>query len=105
MRKTTWLLAGALLALPAVSFAFAPFSEVRGHYVRSEGVLLDRNGELLHEARVDKKARRLEWVPLSMVSQALKDSVVFSEDRRFAEHLGVDWKALAKAASIICSAN
>src|SRR4051812_30300543 len=82
----------------AQAHAFVPFADVRGRYIGSEGILLDRNGELLHEARIDKKARRLDWVPLSLVSQALKDAVVFSEDRRFAEHSGVDWKAFAKAA-------
>jgi penicillin-binding protein 1C len=88
-----------LLLLAATSaHAFATFDEVKARYVRSEGVLLDRNGETLHESRTVQKGRRLEWTPLSLISQALKDAVVFSEDRKFASHSGVDWAALAKAA-------
>jgi penicillin-binding protein 1C len=61
-------------------------------------VLLDRNGEVIHELRVDERVRRLPWVALDQVSPALVDAVVRAEDKRFFEHAGVDWRALGDAA-------
>jgi len=48
--------------------------------------------------RVDKNVRRLAWVPLAEMSPALLQAVVLSEDRRFYEHSGVDWGAVARSA-------
>jgi len=60
--------------------------------------LLDRNGEVLHELRVDASRRRLGWSPLADVSPALQAAVIASEDRRFFAHGGVDGRALLAAA-------
>jgi penicillin-binding protein 1C len=73
------------------------FAEVRARYRPSEARLLDRHGELLSERRVDATVRRLPWTRLDDVSPALVDLVVASEDRRFWQHGGVDWLALAAA--------
>jgi penicillin-binding protein 1C len=78
--------------------AATTFEEVRRSHRSSEAVLLDRNGELLHELRVDDAVRRLSWVALPDVSPALVEAVVRAEDRRFFEHGGVDWRALGDAA-------
>lgn len=87
------------LALPVAVHAAAPsFEEAKRLHVPSEAVLLDRNGVLLHEMRVDERVRRLPWVPLDAVSPALIDAVVRAEDKRFFEHSGVDWRALGDAA-------
>jgi penicillin-binding protein 1C len=59
---------------------------------------LDRNHEVIHESRLNSKVRQLEWVPLTMISPALREAVLASEDHRFYSHQGVDWFALAKAA-------
>ena len=48
--------------------------------------------------RVDKSMRRLPWVALADMSPALLQAVVLSEDRRFHEHSGVDWAAVARSA-------
>ena len=85
------LLSGAALALPA-------YDEVRAGYRSSETVLLDRQGRPLQELRTDRTMRRLAWVPLEAVSPALLSAMVGAEDRRFYEHAGVDWRALAAAA-------
>lgn len=74
------------------------FQEVRASYKSSEGALLDRNGVLLHELRVDKNGRRLNWTPVGDISPALIKAVVLSEDKRFYSHSGVDWAAFASAA-------
>lgn len=90
------LFLSGLLIAPAE--ALPTYKEVRENYQKSEGVLLDRHGEVIHELRVDRHGRRLDWVALKDVSPALITAVLQSEDRRFYEHSGVDWKALAAAA-------
>lgn len=72
--------------------------EVKDSYRESDALLLDRHGKVLHELRVDPKGRRLEWTGIRDISPALIRAVVHSEDRRFYEHGGVDWKAVGSAA-------
>ncbi len=57
--------------------------------------MLDRHGEPIHEVRIDRRGRRLAWTALDDISPALIKAVVFSEDRRFLRHHGVDFLALA----------
>ena len=90
-------LALALVAFPAVA-AVPTYNQVRDGYVSTEGVLLDRSGEAIHELRVDQHGRRLGWVPLSDISPAFVAAVIRAEDKRFFEHGGVDWLALGDAA-------
>jgi penicillin-binding protein 1C len=99
--------AAAVFCVCAVALALKPledfsslrsFETVKNSYKRSEALLLDRNGEILHEFRVDKKGRRLEWMSLDDISPALIKAVLFVEDRRFFEHKGVDWQAVASSA-------
>jgi penicillin-binding protein 1C len=88
------------LALPAHGEGLAPppFAAVKEHYLPSEAWLLDRNGEVLAQRRVDMSSRRLQWVALAELSPVLQQVLVASEDKRFYEHAGVDWTALASAA-------
>jgi penicillin-binding protein 1C len=74
------------------------FAEVRANWRSSEAHLLDRNGELLQEIRIDPRIRRTAWTPLADISPALIASVLKAEDQRFFEHAGVDWLAAGKAA-------
>lgn len=71
-------------------------ANVRDGYRPSEGQLLDRHGEVLHEIRIDPNGRRLSWVAISDISPVLLDAVVRAEDKRFYQHHGVDWLALVK---------
>src|SRR4029453_18405193 len=48
------------LALPAASQALQTYEELRNAWTSSEGELLDRNGQVIHELRVDMHSRRLE---------------------------------------------
>jgi len=107
-RRVLWGLFGAILAAGAALLAFSllpgspgmpGFEQVRAAQSGSESVLLDRNGEILHEQRTNSRARRLDWVPLPLVSPAFINALVYSEDRRFFEHRGVDWVSLAGAAA------
>ncbi len=82
--------AGSVAALPS-------YTEVRSAYRSSDSILLDRNGYMLYELRTDLRVRRLAWTSLAEVSPALQAAVVQAEDRRFFEHAGVDWRALAAA--------
>lgn len=77
--------------------ALPTFDEVKDSYKKSDAVLMDRHGEVIHELRVDEKGRRLDWANLKDISPSLIKAVIRSEDRRFYEHHGVDWRAMAAA--------
>lgn len=91
--------AAPLLAWTAPARASLPtFDDVRQAWRPSEAQLLDRHGALLHELRIDYRARRGDWTPLAALSPALLAAVLHAEDRRFFRHAGVDWLAAGKAA-------
>lgn len=87
------LLAGALTWPPALP---SP-GEVRARWKPSEAWLYDRNGQLIDSIRADFEARRMAWVPLKEMAPAIPELLVASEDRRFPQHGGVDWLALASS--------
>jgi len=84
------LLNNNVLALPS-------YQEVRQSYVKSDSLLLDRHGEIIHELRVDKERRRLDWTPLKNISPVLIEAVIQAEDKRFYEHGGVDYRSMGAA--------
>jgi len=86
------------LTISSAGAALPSYQEVRAAYRPSDSMLLDRNGQVLHELRTDPSVRRLSWTPLPEISPALQAAVVRAEDKRFREHSGVDWRALAGAA-------
>ncbi|MDA7415212.1 penicillin-binding protein 1C [Xenophilus arseniciresistens] len=93
------LLAALCLALPAATaWALPAFEEVRAAHQPSDVQVLDRQGVLLQRVRTDASVRRGQWVALADVSPALRTALVLSEDRRFHEHSGVDWRAVSAAA-------
>jgi penicillin-binding protein 1C len=88
------------LATIALCWPFVPsFDAVRTRWRPSDAQLLDRNGEPIHELRVDAHGRRLAWTPLAAISPALQQAVLASEDHRFLRHHGVDFAAIAAAAA------
>jgi penicillin-binding protein 1C len=102
--RAVWV-AGALCGLGLIWLAFTipvpaipSFQAVRASHRPSDVQLLDRNGEVIHEARMDKTGRRLSWVSLAETSPALRAAAIASEDRRFFSHGGVDARALVAAA-------
>jgi penicillin-binding protein 1C len=87
-----------LALLTTEAAALATFPQMKAAHRRSDALILDRRGEVVHELRTDKTGRRLDWVELKEVSPALVRAVLQSEDRHFYEHAGVDWKAVGAAA-------
>jgi penicillin-binding protein 1C len=73
------------------------YDEVRRSYVKSDSLLLDRNGENLHELRIDKGRRRLDWASLDHISPVFLRAVIQAEDQRFYHHSGVDYRSIAGA--------
>jgi penicillin-binding protein 1C len=89
-------LALCLHAPPAA--ALAGFDAVRAGFRPSDIAVVDRDGVPLQRVRVDTGARRGQWIALADVSPALRTAIVLSEDRRFHDHGGVDWRAVPAAA-------
>jgi penicillin-binding protein 1C len=79
------------------TFALSSYQEVRQSFVKSDSLLVDRHGDILHELRTDQHRRRLDWISLKSISPALKDAVIQAEDRRFYDHGGVDYKSMGAA--------
>ncbi|MCX5883480.1 MAG: penicillin-binding protein 1C [Deltaproteobacteria bacterium] len=86
-----------LFLCPAAE-ALPTYEQVRAGFQASDLMLLDRFGAVLHEMRIDPSVRRLSWANLSDISPALRQAVVWAEDRRFFSHHGVDYSALGAAA-------
>ena len=93
------LIAILLIATYAHStWATGTFIQIKAEFKPSDTQILDRNGELLQRIRTDTTVRRGQWVALADVSPALRTALVLSEDKRFYEHSGVDWRAASAAA-------
>ncbi len=91
------LMLGAFLS-PAPARAVPSFDEVHRDWRASDWILLDRRGEPLQRLRADMQAQRGDWVTLADVSPAFREALIVSEDKRFYEHSGVDWRGVAAAA-------
>ncbi|MEA3103505.1 penicillin-binding protein 1C [Caballeronia mineralivorans] len=97
MKRAALVLVGCVVFVnPA--HALPTFDEVRSGWRSSDWVLLARDGEPLQRTRIDTTERRGDWVALQDVSPALREAIVVSEDKRFYEHSGVDWRGAAAAA-------
>ena len=96
-RHILFLIMFILLPLSSKAYALPTYQEVRQSYVKSDSLLLDRHGEILHELRTDKDRRRLDWATLTEISPALKEAVIQAEDRRFYDHSGADYRAMGAA--------
>ena len=104
--RAGWWAAGALLvalALTAHLLTAPPplpsYANVRDNWRPSEAWLQDRTGRLIDSERIDFTARRLAWTPLAEIAPIVPRTLIAAEDRRFLAHRGVDWLAVASAAS------
>lgn len=86
------------LPAQAASQAVPAFAEVRAAHVSSMARLVDRHGEPLAERQLRFDDDRLDWVPLDALSPAMVEALLEAEDRRFYQHEGIDWRAVAAAA-------
>ena len=75
------------------------FTQVRARWQPSEAQLLDRNGDPVHELRINSHGRRFEWTHLDEISPALTQAIITAEDHRFWSHQGVDLIALVSSAA------
>ena len=101
MKRAVWAVtwAAALTLATAQAWAVPGFEAVRAAHTPSDVPLLARDGlTVLSTVRLDKTARRAAWVPLNEMSPALRHALLLSEDKRFWDHAGVDWRALAASA-------
>ncbi len=96
MRRTAAVFFAAVCMHPA--WAVATFDEVKREFRPSDTLILDRSGEVIQRLRTDAAVRRGQWVALPDVSPALRTALILSEDKRFYEHSGVDWRAVSAAA-------
>ena len=96
MGKLTAIFLIAVYEIPAR--AVSTFKEIKSDFRPSDTLILDRNGEMLQRLRTDARVRRGQWVALEDISPALRTALVLSEDKRFYEHSGVDWRAVSSAA-------
>lgn len=80
----------AVLAVPALQ-------DVKRSHRPSDVWVVDRNGVPLEAIRTLNTHRSLEWVTYDRVSPALIEALVKAEDRRFFNHSGVDFLAIASA--------
>ena len=92
------LAAAASLGAIDADAAVPAYRDVVAAYRTSETTFTDRHGEVVQVLRTDAGVRKLAWTPLSDVSPALRTALVYSEDKRFYEHSGVDWQAVGSAA-------
>ena len=88
----------AFLLASTATQALPTFPEINSAHRPSDITLLDRHGTPIQTLRTDMTVRRLPWVALADVSPALLQAIVLSEDKRFYEHSGVDWSAIANSA-------
>ena len=97
-----WLTPPIALLLIAIcvhpTWATPTFNDIKRDFRPSDTLILDRHGEILHRVRTDPSVRRGQWLVLSDVSPALRTALVLSEDKRFYEHSGVDWRSVSAAA-------
>ncbi len=87
-----------IAASAGITCAAATFDEVKRDFKPSDTLILASNGEVMQRVRTDSAVRRGQWVGLEDISPALRNTLVLSEDKRFYEHSGVDWRAVSSAA-------
>jgi penicillin-binding protein 1A len=82
------------LWLATCGFAGCPGdAEIRAYRPSEGGRIIDRNGTFL--GRISP-VRRVN-VPLSEVPQHVQEAFIATEDRRFYDHNGLDWRSIARA--------
>lgn len=98
-QRLLWLMGvcAALVLGLALWVAAVPFPlGVLEHPTHTSTLIVDRNGRLLREVlSVDETRGR--WVTLDEVADMLELATIHAEDRRFADHAGIDFLAIARS--------
>jgi membrane carboxypeptidase/penicillin-binding protein len=83
--------------LATCGFERCPTSaEIRGFRPSEGGRILDRRGQTLGRVRAVRRAN----VPLARVPLHVRQAFVATEDRRFFDHDGVDWRGVLRASAV-----
>ncbi|MEX2180156.1 MAG: PBP1A family penicillin-binding protein, partial [Gemmatimonadaceae bacterium] len=104
LRRDRWklsLLASAIAGIVLLDawlltcgFAGCPSpSEVRAYRPSEGGQVLDQNGKLIGHLAI---VRRLN-VPIEKIPRHVRQAFIATEDRRFFDHAGIDWRGVARA--------
>ncbi|WP_322062013.1 penicillin-binding protein 1A [Paraburkholderia sp. J63] len=92
---TIGALPAALVLYVLVLIPFTPsIGDIRKARVDQPAQILSADGKLLAEFKPSNR----EWVPLSQISPHMVDALISTEDHRFYEHHGIDFKRTAGAA-------
>jgi penicillin-binding protein 1A len=85
-------LLAALLLLAAYALALIPFTPAVDNVLKARNerpsVLLAADGSVLATFRRTNR----EWIPLDRVPKHVLDALIATEDHRFYQHAGVDWR-------------
>ncbi len=88
-------LPAALLLYVIVLIPFTPsIGDIRKARVDRPAQILSADGKVLAEFKPSNR----EWVPLAQISPHMVDALISTEDHRFYEHHGIDFKRTAGAA-------
>ena len=97
LHSLTWLLAALGLALLLYILALVPLTpsvhDIRKAKSELPGQLLSADGKLLAEYRWYNR----KWVELAEVSPHVLDALIATEDHRFYDHFGMDWRRTASS--------
>ena len=96
-RNLWWLLASGPIALFLYVLVLIPFtpsiSDLRKAKADQPAQLVSADGRLLAEYKWINR----EWMPLNEIAQPVKDALIATEDHRFYEHFGLDWRRTLSA--------
>ena len=97
-RGVAWTLAAVPALFLLYVLALIPFTpsinDIRKAKVEQPAQVLSSDGKLLAEFKPTNR----EWVGLSRISPHVVDALIATEDHRFYQHHGLDWRRTASAA-------
>ncbi|KAK6020817.1 transglycosylase, partial [Ostertagia ostertagi] len=92
-----WGVVAVPAALLVYALALVPFtpgiSDIRKAKSELPAQLMSADGKLLAEYRWANR----EWVPLDKISPHVIDALIATEDHRFYDHFGLDWRRTASS--------